>query len=234
MTPAMALLRSSAGGPAALEAFLEAHELTPQLAEAVRELFVGFLQRDQLDNAELAVSVLPVLWLRLGNWHEVLRSRLDHLQVRFKRAEEAQSYAELREHALDTLRKAVDLDENEFAFRAAVLAADASFFGYGAGGGTVGLGAPVVLADLVAAAHRSHRATGSTWLPRFVSLLAAAVQRTLAEELSPDEQRNANRSLRQLATEGKALLPAKRHFPDDQEKAAHVDVLFSALITKYG
>jgi hypothetical protein len=56
----------------------------------------------------------------------------------------------------------------------------------------------------------------------------------LAEELSPDEQRNADRSLRQLAAEGKALLPVKRHFPDDQEKAAHVDVLFSSLINKYG
>src|SRR5690242_13365488 len=104
MSPAMALLRASASGPAALEAFLEAHELTPQLAGAVRELLVRFLKTDQVDKAELAASVLPVLWLRLGNWHEVLRNRLDHLQLRFKRAGEAQSYAELREHALDTLR----------------------------------------------------------------------------------------------------------------------------------
>ena len=230
----MALLRASASGPRALEAFLETHELTPQLAGAVRELFVHFLKADQVDNAELAASVLPVLWLRLGNWHEVLRNRLDHLQLRFKRTEAAQSHAELREHALDTLRKAVDLDEDEFAFRAAVLAADASFFGYQAAGGSAGLGAPLVLADLVAAAHRSHRAPGSPWLPRFVSLLAAAVQRTLAEELSADEQRNAARSLRQLAAEGKALLPVKRHFPDDHEKAAHVDALFSALMNKYG
>jgi hypothetical protein len=72
----MELRRASAGGPTALDAFLQTHVLTPALAAGVRELFVSFLKTDQFGNAEVAASVLAVLWLRLGNFHEVLRNRL--------------------------------------------------------------------------------------------------------------------------------------------------------------
>jgi predicted phage tail protein len=234
MNPAMELLRASAGGPTALDAFLQTHDLTPRLATGVRELFLSFLQTDQFDNAELAASVLAVLWLRLGNLHEVLRNRLDHIQLQFRRAESAEEYARVRTHALDTLGKAVDLDEHEFAFRAAVLTADASFFGYRAGGTAQGLSAALVLADLVAASHRAQRAAGSRWLPRFVSLMAGAVEAMLSERLPANEQGHADRSFRQLAAEVGGLLPARRHFPDDHEKAAHVDALLKDLADTYG
>ena len=234
MNPAMELFRASAGGLTALDAYLQTHDLTPGLAAGVRELFLSFLQTDQFDNAELAASVLAVLWLRLGNFQEVLRNRLDHIQLQFRRAASAEEHAEVRTHALDTLGKAVDLDEHEFAFRAAVLAADASFFGYRAGGQAQGFSAALVLADLVAASHRAQRAAGSRWLPRFVSLMAGAVQAILSERLAADEQARADRSFRQLAAEVGGLLPARRHFPDDREKAAHVDALLNDLADKYG
>jgi hypothetical protein len=234
MNPAMELSRASAGGPPALDAYLQTHDLTPGLATGVRELFLSFLQTDQFDNAELAASVLAVLWLRLGNVHEVLRNRLDHLQLQFRRAASAEAYAEVRAQALDALGKAVDLDEHEFAFRAAVLTADASFFGYRAGGQAPGLSAALVLADLVAASHRAQRAAGSRWLPRFVSLMAGAVQVMLSERLPADDQAQADRSFRQLAAEVGGLLQARRHFPDDREKAAHVDALLKDLAAKYG
>ena len=233
MNPAMELFRASASGLTALDAYLQTHDLTPGLAAGVRELFLSFLQTDQFDNAELAASVLAVLWLRLGNFQEVLRNRLDHLQLHFRRAASAEEYAEVRTHALDTLGKAVDLDEHEFAFRAAVLTADASFFGYRAGGQAQGFSAALVLADLVAASHRAQRAAGSRWLPRFVSLMAGAVQAILSERLAADEQARADRSFRQLAAEAGGLLPASRHFSDDREKAAQVDALLKALADKY-
>jgi hypothetical protein len=234
MNLVMELLRASAGGPTALDAFLQTHDLTPGLAAGVRELFVSFLDTDQFDNAELAASVLAVLWLRLGNFHEVLRNRLDHLQLKFKRAESAEEYAEVRAQALDALGKAVDLDEHEFAFRAAVLTADASFFGYRAGGKAQGFSAALVLADLVAASQRAQRAAGSRWLPRFVSLMAGAVQALLSERLPADEQTRADRSFRQLAAEVGGLRPARRHFPGDHEKAAQVDALLQDLADTYG
>jgi hypothetical protein len=233
MNPAVELLRASLGGPTALDAFLQTHDLTPGLAAGVRELFVSFLETDQFDNAELAASVLAVLWLRLGNFHEVLRNRLDDVQLQFRRAESAEEYAEVRAQALDTLEKAVDLDEHEFAFRAAVLTADASFFGYRAGGTAQGLSASLVLADLVAASHRAQRAAESRWLPRFVSLMAGTVQGILPERLPTDEQEHADRSFRQLAAEVGGLLPARRHFPDDREKAAQLDALLNDLADRY-
>lgn len=234
MNPAMELLRASGGGPTALDTFLQTHSLTPALAAGVRELFVSFLETDQFDNAELAASVLAVLWLRLGNFHEVLRNRLDHLQLQFMRAESAEEYGEVRAQALDTLGKAVDLDEHEFAFRAAVLTADASFFRYQAGGKAQGLSASLVLADLVAASHRAHRVAGSRWLPRFVSLMAGAVQAILSERLPAEEQAHADRSFRQLAAEAGRLLPARRHLSDDLEKAAQVDALLKDFVDKCG
>jgi hypothetical protein len=233
MNPAMDLLRASVGGPTTLDAFLLTHDLTPALTAGVRDLFVSFLETDQFDNAELAASVLAVLWLRLGNFHEMLRNRLDHLQLQFRRAESAEEYTEVRAKALRTLGKAVDLDEHEFAFRAAVLTADASFFGYRAGGKAQGLSAVLVLADLVAASHRAQRAAGSPWLPRFVSLMAGTVQAILPERLPTDEQAHADRSFRQIAAEVGGLLPAGRHFSDDREKAAQVDALLNGLADRY-
>lgn len=147
--------------------------------------------------------------------------------------ESAEAYTGVRAQALDTLGKAVDLGEHEFAFRAAVLTADASFFGYRAGGTAQGLSASLALADLIAASHRAQRVAGSRWLPRFVSLMAGAVQAILSERLPADEQAHADRSFRQLAAEVGDLLPARRHFPDDRERAAQVDALLNGLADRH-
>jgi hypothetical protein len=56
----------------------------------------------------------------------------------------------------------------------------------------------------------------------------------LSERLPADEQAQADRSFRQLAAEVGGLLPARRHFPDDREKATHVDALLTDLADKYG
>jgi hypothetical protein len=106
-----------------------------------------------------------------------------------------------------TLGKAVEFDDDEFAFRAAVLAADASYFGHTAGGQTLGLTVPMALADFVAAAHRAHQATTSPWFPRFVSLFAGILQTTTSESVSREDQESADRSLRQLAAEMDLFLP---------------------------
>jgi hypothetical protein len=233
MNPAMELLRVAANGPRALDTFLQTHELSPQLATGVRELFVRFVETDQFDNAEFAASVLSTLWLKLGNLHEVVRNLLDFLQLRFKLAESAGEYAEVRTRTLDALRKAAELPDDEFAFRAAVLAADASFFGYLAGGQAFGLDATRVLADLVAATHRVKRATTSTWLPRFVSLLAGALQEFLSESLPAEQQVQADRSFRELAGGIPTLFPTISHFPDAPAKAAQVDALFKSFADKY-
>jgi hypothetical protein len=201
MNPARELLKASASGPHGLESFLQTHEMTPQLAAAMRELFISFLNTDQLENAELAASALALLWLRLGNPQEMLRNLIDYLQLRFKHAESAEAYAGVRAHALDTLTKAAELEAHEFAFRAAVLAADASYFGHKAEGQGLGLHVPLALADLVAAAHRAHRATNSPWFPRFASLFAAILQTSMSEHLSREDQEHADRSLRHLASE---------------------------------
>ncbi len=233
MNPAMGLLRASAAGPSALEAFLQTHDLTPQLATEVRERFLSFLKTDQFDNAELAASVLAVLWLRLGNFREVLRNILDHLQLRFRRAESVEEYAHVRSGALDALGKAVDLDEHEFAFRAAVLAADSSYFAYRVGGEASGLSISLMLADLVAAAHRARGVAESTWFPRFLSLAAAITQTATAEHPSTDERVPVDCALREFAGEIRAFFPIRRHFPDDPKKASHLAGLFTALADRY-
>jgi hypothetical protein len=89
----------------------------------------------EFEQAELAASVAGLLWARLGDPHEMVRSFIDHLQIRFKRAQAAETYAEVRATALEMLRRITDLQDQEFPFRLAVLAADASYFGYQAGGG---------------------------------------------------------------------------------------------------
>jgi len=233
MNPAMELLQVATRGPSALDAFLQTHGLTPQLATGVRELFINFVETDQFDNAEFAASVLAGLWLRLGNFPEVVRNLLDYLQLRFKLANSPAEYAEVRTRALEALGKAADLPDDEFAFRAAVLAADAGFFGHLAGGEEQGLDAPRVLSDLVAATHRAQRVTASTWLPRYVSLLAGVLQQLLSESLPTNQQLQANRSFRELAGDISALLPAIEYFPDDPEKAAEVDALFRSFARTY-
>lgn len=234
MNPALELLRASATGPHSLDSFLQTHKLTPQLATAVRELFITFVNTDQLENAELAASVLALLWLRLGNVQEGLRNHIDHQQLRFTLAESGESYTRVRAEALAALSKAVDLEDHEFAFRAAVLAADASYFGHTAGGQAAGLNVPRVLADIVAAAHRAHQATTSPWFPRFVSLFAGIIQMAASEHLSSEDQEKADRSLRQLASEVHLLLPTTHHFPDDPEKASQMAALLSSLVNRYG
>lgn len=234
MNPALDLLRASASGQSGLEAFLQTHELTPELASAVRELFIGFINTDQFENAELAASVLALLWLRLGNPQEMFRNHIDHLQLRFKHADTPASYAALRAQALDALSKVIELEEHEFAFRLAVLAADASYFGHKVGGQAIGLSVPLVLADLVAAAHRARTATSSTWFPRFVSLLAAAVQEAMSQQLPNEERDNADRSLRLLATEGKTLIPPGFKFPDDPNKTSQLTALLRRLTHRHG
>jgi hypothetical protein len=234
MNPALELLKASAIGPRGLESFLQTHELTPELAGAMRELFTTFVNTDQFENAELAASVLALLWLRLGNFQEGLRNLIDHLQLRFRLAESPEAYIQVRTQALAALSKAVELEDHEFAFRAAVLAADASYFGHAAGGLAPGLNMPLVLADCVAAAHRANRATTSPWFPRFVSLFAGILQMAASEHLSREDQENADCSLRQLAGEVDLLLPTTRHFPDDPEKASQVATLLAALVANYG
>ncbi len=150
-----------------------------------------------------------------------------------RRKDSGRSRVELSHHRPPLEGTAVELEDHEFAFRAAVLAADASYFGHTAGGQALGLNVPMVLADFVAAAHRAHQATGSTWFPRFVSLFAGILQTTTSEHLSREDQENADRSLRQLAGEVDLLLPTTRHFPDDPEKASQIAALLTSLVDKY-
>jgi hypothetical protein len=207
MSMALELLRASAEGQRELEAFLETHPLTPEFASGVRELFAHILNTGALEQAELAASVAGLLWALLGDPHEMVRGFIDHLQIRFKRAQAAETYAEVRAAALEMLRRITDLQDQEFPFRLAVLAADASYFGYRAGGGQPSpFSLPLVLSDLVAAANRATRVSGSIFYPRFASLAAAVIQTALSE-LSEDEHGHVDRSLRHLATRAPFSVP---------------------------
>jgi hypothetical protein len=234
MGTAQDLLRAAATGPQGLELFLETHALTPQLAAEVREVFVKSTHAGHLETAELAASVGAMLWLRLDNADEMFRNVIDHLQVRFQLAHDAASYVEVRTSTLDVLHRLVPLQKDEFAFRAAVLAADATYFGHQAGGERLGLSIRLMLADLAAATNYAQRATPSTWFPRFVGLTAAVVQTAMSESLSQDQREQADRSLRHLAAEIGSLRPTSRYFPEDPGKASQVDDLLTALVSRYG
>jgi hypothetical protein len=234
MSTAMDLLRAAATGPEGLESFLQTHELTSQLAAEVRDVFVRSIHAGHLETAELAASVGAMLWLRLGNTHEMFRNVIDHLQVRFQLAHDAASYVAVRSSTLDVLSRVVSLQDDELGFRAAVLAADAAYFGHQVGGERLGLSIPLMLADLAAATNYAQRAAPSTWFPRFVGLTAAVAQRAMAEDLSEDQREQADRSLRHLAGEVASLRPTSRYFPEDPEKARQVDALLTALVSRYG
>src|SRR5690349_4229334 len=121
MSTAQELLEAAERGPEGLEAYLESHPLTPQLANEVRGAFVRAAQAGHLATAELAASVASLLWLRLENTHEAFRNAIDHLQVRFQIAQDAVAYVDVRTKALEVLSRLRSLQEDEFSFRAAVL-----------------------------------------------------------------------------------------------------------------
>jgi hypothetical protein len=233
MNAALELLRAATAGLQGLESYLQAHELTPQLASEVRELFVAYANAGRLETAELAANVVALLWLRLDNSHEMFRNVIDHLQVQFQRAQDATSYAAVRTDALEVLSKLLGVQEDEFAFRAAVLAADACYYGHRADGEQLGLSVPLMLADLAAAAHYAQRAVPSTWFPRFIELTAAVVWTAMSKHVSEDDREQADRSLRILAGDVGSLLPTSRYFPEDPKKASRVDALLTALVNQY-
>jgi hypothetical protein len=233
MSAARELLEAAACGPQSLEAFLERHPLTPQLANEVREAFVGAAQAGRLEAAELAASVASLLWLRLGNTHETFRNAIDHLQVRFQMAQNSAGYLDVRTKTLDVLSRLRSVQEDEFSFRAAVLAADASYFGHRAGGANVGLTVPLMLADLASAMNYAERVPSSKWLPKFVELMAVAVQMAIAAEIPEDERDNVDRSLRRLARETGSIAPARRYFPEDPAKGSDIERLLAQLLERY-
>jgi hypothetical protein len=233
MNAARELLKAAATRPEGLESFLETHELTPQLAAEVRELFVAYANAGRLETAELAANVVALLWLRLDNSHEMFHNTIDYLQVRFQRAQDATSYAAVRTETLDMLSRLLGVREDEFVFRAAVLAADACYYGHRAGGERLGLRVPLMLADVVAAANYAQRASPSTWFPRFIELTAAVVWTAMSEHVSEDDRGQADRSLRILAGDVGSLLPTSRYFPEDPKKASRVDALLTALVNQY-
>jgi len=233
MSTALDLLRAAVAGPQGLESFLQTHPLTRELAAEVRELFVAYANAGRLETAELAASVTALLWLRLDDEHEMFRNVVDHLQVRFQRAQDATSYAAVRTEALDLLSRLLGVREDEFVFRTAVLVADASYFGHRAGGEPLGLSVPLMLADLAAAANYAQRAIPSTWFPKFVELTAAVIRTAMSERVRDDHRAQADRSLRNLAGQVESLLPTSRYFPEDPKKAAQIDGVFTSLVAKY-
>jgi hypothetical protein len=234
MSVALDVLKAATAGPDGLDSFLQTHELTPQLAAEVRELFVAYAKAGRFETAELASAVAANLWLRLGNDHEMFRNTIDHLQVQFKRAQEVAAYAAVRAEALYVLSQLLDFREDEFIFRAAVLAADASYFGHRIGGEQLGFSVPLMLADLIAATNYAERAVPSTWFPRLVELTAAVVRIAMDERVSKDDQEDADRSLRSLASTAGSLLPTSRYFPEEPAKASQIDALLITLVGRYG
>jgi len=234
MSTARELLEAAAGSPGGLEAFLERHAVTPQLATEVRGAFVRAAKAGHLETAELAASVASLLWLRLGNTHEGFRNAIDRLQVGFQLAQDAAAYLDVRTRALEVLSRLRSLNEEEFSFRAAVLAADAGYFGHRAGGDRVGLSVPVILADLASASNYARWLVSSTWFPRFVELLAVTVQAAMSKQLEIIEQEQVDRSLRHLAADVRSILPSIRCFPESSAKATEIDRVLTLLVGRYG
>src|SRR5258706_13747408 len=123
MSTALDLLRAAVVGPQGLESFLQTHPLTRQLAAEVRELFVAYANAGRLETAELAASVTALLWLRLDDEHEMFRNVVDHLQVRFQRAQDATSYVAGGTDGLAPRGRLLGCWAYELDFRAPVLVA---------------------------------------------------------------------------------------------------------------
>lgn len=228
------LLEAAARGPEGLEAFLTRYPVSAHLANEVRGAFVRAAQAGQLETAELAASVASLLWLRLENTHEAFRNAIDHLQIRFQMAQDPAAYLAVRTKALEVLSRLRSVQEDEFSFRAAVLAADATYFGHRVTGDRTDLSVSVMLADLAAAANYAQRVSSSAWLPRFVELLAAGTQVAMSETLGASEQEKVDTSLRGLAGEVRSMLPASRYFPEHPAKASEIDRLLALVLTRYG
>lgn len=85
-------------------------------------------------------------------------------------AQDPAAYLAVRTEALEVLSRLHSVQENEFSFRAAVLAADASYFGHRVSGDRTDLSLSVMLADLAAAANYARafpRARGSQGLSNY-------------------------------------------------------------------
>jgi hypothetical protein len=228
------LLKAAAGGPSGLDAFLRDHRLTPELVRGVGNVLAGFLKERRLDQAEFVTGLVAHLWLRLGDRPQGLAWHIDNLQMRFLRAATAESYAEIRKDALGALSKAGETQSSELAFRAAVLAADASYFRHKSRGIRVGFELSILLGDLATAVRCARGASGSEWFPRFVSVFGAVVNTGLSQQPLDPERAQAEQLLRQLAAAAEELIPVSFTFPGEPKKTAQLADLLTRLADQYG
>src|SRR5215213_9539540 len=147
------------------------HEVTPELAEEVRNVFRQATSSGDGNLAFLAAGVAAQVYLTLGDRYNALLNQIDFQQLAFMGANTADEYADVRDGSSQLLAMASEIGAQDLAFRAAVLAADSSFFAIGQAAGERGTLILQTLRDVLEACAVAD-VSQAVWFERLVSLLA--------------------------------------------------------------
>lgn len=210
-------------------------EVTPELASEARSLFKQAVQAGNLGLAQVAAIAGAHAWLHLGDRHQGLVNHVDSLQIEYMRAETPEAYAEVREALLQARVMGDEIGDREQAFKAAIIAADCSFWAAQASHPTAKSGLLLqTMEDIVAASGEADAGDAAEY-ERYVSLLAATASEAMSTVWLDDEAR-AQALLRQLAQAADRTIPTNYSYAQtgDAEKTAQTARVLASLSDDYG
>jgi len=210
------------------------HEVTPELAEEVRNVFRQATGSGDGNLAFLAAGVAAQVYLTLGDRYNALLNQIDFQQLAFMAANTLEEYSNVREGSAQLRTMASGTGAQDLAFRAAVLAADSSFFAIDAAPAAERDSLIVqTLRDVLEACAVADESQ-SVWFERLVSLLAASANAAMSVLMSDDEEREAKELLKKLAAEADRLVPVEFAYAGDPEKTSNTAAVLATLSDEYG
>jgi RNase P/RNase MRP subunit POP5 len=235
------LIQAASSGD--LDALLteRAAEITPQLAEQARELAFQAIAAGDLDVAEIATQIAAKVSLRLGDYKLAVRNQIDTQRVAYMRADKPEQYAAVRTQLLDSVNTAMEVGARPEAFKAAMIAADCSYWSAIAGDAHSQDLTLQTLRDVIAAAELLPASLPLT-VPasdahRFVALIAAIASRAMSMYFRPAQKADeADKLLHELATAAARVVPADYAFErlDEKGRTGQTAQAFASLADQYG
>jgi len=181
-------------------------QFTPALANAAERLLAEARGDAKFDDARAALLLVSLVYRQLGLTDRSVNASLDRLQILHQLAKTAAAYAEVRAAARELQGQAEQAGLTDFAFRCAVLAADAAYFG------GIATDAPAseidgplnALQDLQQAWPLAGETKSDGWIERLASLTATVVS---AIHLKPMLDEKVEQPLQRLAAWTERWLP---------------------------
>jgi hypothetical protein len=228
------VLRAAADG--SLPDLLErrATEVTPDLAEQVREVFSDAVRQREGDLAEVAAMAGAHLWVRIGDRHQAIKNYIDSLQMGYMRANEPDEYLRIRGLLRGAADQAAEVGAPSEAFKAATIAADCSFWAAEASDYPASDELTLQALDDVLATAAIHDPTSSAEQERFTSLLTAVAQRAMETFWRADDEARASDLLRRLSMAADNTIPEDFKSQEGTTKTVHVAQILAALSERYG